>query len=111
MPGRALGFDHQRGDDRMLRKTLFYLGNFLEIDVDRAVADELDIVEAHHAFILKIYRPITGSRIDNGLADRLPDCSAPSCFEGAHDLVSGVGGRARGEPEWIWRTDSAKINA
>src|SRR5258708_36553510 len=81
MAGLALRFDHQRRDDRVLRKTLLYFSNLPEVDVNRAVADELDIIEAHHALILKVYRPITGTGIDNRFADRLPDRSTPSRFE------------------------------
>ena len=41
--------DHQRGDDRVIGPAFFHLGDFAEIGFRRAIADQLDVVEADHA--------------------------------------------------------------
>jgi len=101
VPGLAPGFDHERGNDEMLGKTLFDFGDFAEIGFNGAVGDELDVVEAHHFYAGEIDCAVARSGVDDGLADRFPDGAAPAGVEGAHHLAGSVGGRAARQPKRI----------
>ena len=48
-PGLTLRLDHERRDDRVAGIEALDLGNLAQVDLDGPVADELDVVEAHHA--------------------------------------------------------------
>ena len=109
VPGLALRFHHQRRDDGVLRVALLDLGDLAEVDLDRAVGDELDVVEAHHALAVPIDRGVARGDVDDGLADGLPDGAAPAGVEGAHDLLAAVGGRSGGEPEGIGAADAGEV--
>src|ERR1700761_1193501 len=106
MPGLAFGFDHERGDDDMLRVAAFYFFDLAEVGFDGPVADELDVVEAHHLCAVVVDGGVTRGDVGDGLADGLPDGAAPACVEGAHDLLAAVGGRSGGEPERIEALDA-----
>src|ERR1700728_3704480 len=84
------------------------LGHLLQVDLDGAVGDELDVVEAHHAAALPVDGGVAGADIGDRLADGLPYGAAPACVEGAHDLLAAVGRRGGGEPERIEARDAAK---
>src|SRR5690349_9477222 len=111
MPGLAPGLNHERRHDRMARKPLLDLRDFAEIGFDRAITDQLDIIEPDHSLMLVVDRSISRCGVDDRLANGLPDGAAPSCLKGLHDLIPGVGRRTRGEPKWIRRSDSAEIDA
>ena len=111
MPGFALGFDHERGDYQIFRVALFYFGDFAEIYFDGAVADQLDVVEAHHADAVVVDGAVTRAGVLDRLADGFPDGAAPAGVERAHHLAGGVGGRAGGEPEGIGGFDAAEFYA
>src|SRR5438067_4630400 len=90
MPSRTLRFDHQRGNHRVLRKALLHLADLAEIDFDRTIADQLDVVEPDHPLILIINRTVSRGGIDDWFADGLPDGATPSCVESAHHLISRI---------------------
>src|SRR5207245_3413146 len=48
MPALAR-IDHQRSDDSVIGPAFLHFGNFAEIGLDGAIADQLNIVEANHA--------------------------------------------------------------
>src|SRR5277367_3267198 len=50
VPGFAFGFDHEGGDDEIFGVAFFYFGDLAQIYGDGAVADQFDIVEAHHFY-------------------------------------------------------------
>src|SRR5262249_42889346 len=54
VPGFPLGIDHQARDHSVMREALFDFGDLAEVGIDRAIADELDVVEAHHALAVPI---------------------------------------------------------
>src|SRR5262249_34025424 len=101
---------HERCDDGVLRPALLDLSDFAEVRLNRAVADELDVVETHHARRAEIHGGIARGNVDNGIADGLPNDAAPPSFEGTVTLVSRVGRRAAGDPKGIRRFDTSKID-
>ena len=84
------------------------LGDFLQVDFDGAVGDELDIIEAHHAPAFPVDGGVARADIGDGLADGLPHRAAPAGIEGAHDLLAAVGGRRGGQPEGIEALNAAE---
>ena len=105
------GLDHERGDDGVVRPALLDLGDFLEINLGRAVGDELDVVEAEHAVLAVVQRGVARRDVDDGHADGFPDDAAPAGLEGAVRLVAGVGRRTGGDPERIGGLDAGEITA
>src|SRR5579885_1012343 len=105
VPGFALGFDHEGSDDGVPGIAFLYFGDFAKVDVERAVGDELDVVEAHHALAVEIDGGIARRDVDDGLAEGFPDGAAPAGVESAHDLFAAIGGRSGGEPEGIGGMD------
>ena len=49
MPRLASRRHHQRRDHRVIRIALLHLCHLAQVGLDAAIADELNIVEAHHA--------------------------------------------------------------
>ncbi len=91
----------------MMRIAFLDLGDFAEIGFDRPIADQLDIVEAHHPLAVPIDRRVARGDVDDRFADRLPDRAAPAGVKGAHHLLPAIGGRAGSEPEGIGAADAA----
>ena len=60
VPRFALRLDHQGRDDGVIRITLLHLRDLTEIYFNRTIADELDIVETHHAPATPIDGRVTG---------------------------------------------------
>src|SRR5262249_36757384 len=54
MPHLALGFDHEGRDHGVSGKPLLDLGDLAQVGLDGTVADEFDVVEAHHALVLQV---------------------------------------------------------
>src|SRR6185369_13719650 len=71
VPGLACGLHHERCDHGVVRILLFDGGDFAQVGFDRAVADEFDIVQPHHALAVPIDRGVARAHVDDGLADRL----------------------------------------
>src|SRR5215472_18211657 len=92
----------------MLRIAALYFFDLAEVDFDGAVADELDVVKAHHLLTVPVDGGVARADVSDGLADGLPDGAAPACVEGAHDLLAAVGGRSGGEPEGIEALDAGE---
>jgi hypothetical protein len=103
LPDFAFGFDHQRCDDQMFRETFFNFVYLAEIRFDGAIADEFDVVQAHHSYAIQIDGTVARGSISNRIANRFPDRATPTRLERAHDLATGVGGRPGGEPERVRR--------
>ena len=78
MPGLALALHHQRGDHDVLRVAPLYLRDLPQVDLDGAVGDELDVVEAHHAPAVPVDGGIARADIGDRLADCLPHGAAPA---------------------------------
>src|ERR1700744_1623354 len=90
----------------MFRIPPCYLSNFLQIDFDGAVGDELNIVEAHHAPTLPVDRRVARTYIRNRRTNRLPAPPTPACIERPHDLLATVRRRSRCQPKRVkaWNT-------
>jgi len=104
LPGILLAWNHQRNDQRPIRPVAFDLSDLLEVDAQRPVGDELDVVETDQRAVQCIQRTVARTAdIDDGriLTQRLPHHTAPSRFECAIDVVSLVGGRRRSQPERV----------
>ena len=54
VPGLALALDHERSDDHVARIAPLDFGHLLQVDLDGAVGDELDVIEAHHAAAIPV---------------------------------------------------------
>ena len=108
MPGLAFGFDHERGDDDVLRVAALYFFDLAKVDFDGAVADEFDVVEAHHLLAVVVDGGVARADIGDGFADGLPDGATPARVERAHDLLAAVGGRSGGEPERVEALDAGE---
>src|SRR5438874_885617 len=78
MPRFAFRLHHQRSDDRMFRIIALDFRDLFEVVGNRPVADELDVVEAHHPVLAEIDRAATREDVDDRLADRFPDGPAPT---------------------------------
>ena len=59
-----------------------------QVDLERPVGDQLDVVEADHALAVQSTAAVARADVDDGLAERLPHHAAPAGLEGAHDLVA-----------------------
>jgi len=111
VPRFPLRFDHQRRDHGMLRVVTLDLGDFLEVFGDRPVADELDVVEAHHPVLPEVHGTVAREDIDDRLADGLPDRAAPALVECFGDLAVGVRGGPGRQPEWIRGLDPREVGS
>ena len=106
MPRLAFRLHHQRRDDRMFRIIALDFRDLFEVVGNRPVADELDVVEAHHARGAEVDGAIAREHVDDGLADGFPDRATPAFIEGLGNLPVGVGWRARGKPERVRAADA-----
>src|SRR3989449_5898144 len=95
----------------MLRVVALDLGDLLKVLEDWPVADQLNVIEAHHARLTEIDRAVARKDVDDRLADRLPDRAAPALVECLGDLAVGVRRRARRQPEWIRAFDTSEIHS
>ena len=95
------GISHQRSNEGAIRPAIFDFFQFTKIRFGRAVADELDVVEADHARASQVKSGISGGHVRCWVADGFPNDAAPSRFEGPVGLVSGVRGWSGGKPEGI----------
>ena len=93
----------------VVRPAFFHFGDLAEIGFRRAIADQLDVVEADHPHVAVIDRGVTRGDVADRVADRFPNDAAPAGFEGAMRLVSGVGRRAGGDPERVGGFDAGEI--
>src|SRR6185437_13205942 len=108
VPGLAVGLDHEGDDEGVVGIFLLNFLDFAEVVFDGAVADELDVAEAHDAAASEVYGGVARGGVADLRADGLPDGSAPACVKGAHDLSGGVGGRAGREPEGVRRANAGE---
>src|SRR5690606_17278092 len=126
----TFGFLH-RGQDRLpaflharhhygshecaIRPLLLDLLDLLKIDLELAVRDEFDIVEAQKPPVRSPDRAVTGTVYvdDRGtfFAQPLPHHATPARLEGTYDIVGLVGGGRRSQPEGIRALDANEIVA
>src|SRR3982074_2263133 len=95
----------------MVRVVALDLGDLLEVLGDRPVADQLDVVEPHHAVLAEVDRPVAREDVDDRLADGFPDRAPPALIEGFRDLTVRIGRRTRSQPEWIRRLDPREVGS
>src|SRR2546422_9765038 len=95
----------------MLRVVALDLGDLLKVLEDWPVADQLNVIEAHHARLTEIDRAVARKDVDDRLADRLPDCAAPALIERLGDLPVGVRRWTGRQPEWIRTFDTSEIRS
>src|SRR6185369_18083463 len=102
---------HQRNDHRAIRPVALDLADLVEVDLQRAVGDQFDVVETGDALAVPRHRAVTRTDVDDRRieAKRLPDHAAPAGLERAIDVIGLVGRRRRGEPERVRRTDADEV--
>ena len=109
MPALAR-IDHQRSDDSVIGPAFLHFGNFAEIGLDGAIADQLDIVEANHAHGPDVHGRITRRNVDDRIADGFPDHPAPAGFERTMRLIGSVRRRAGSDPKRVGGFDAGEID-
>ena len=109
VPDLAFGIHHQGRDHGVMRVAFLDFGDLAKIGIDGAVADQFDVVEAHHALAVPIHRGVARRHVDDGFADGLPDGAAPAGVKGAHDLLAAIGGRTGSQPEGIGAAYAGEI--
>src|SRR5690606_6413983 len=95
--------DHRRHDDGAVRPEALDLGDLPQVHLERPVGDQLDVVDREELLAAHLERAVAVADVQDGVADRLPDGAAPAVLEGLVDLVGGVRGRRRGQPEGVRR--------
>ena len=109
VPALTVVVRHQRDDHGAVGEKTDTFANLTEIDLQGAIADELDIVESHHPGAMIIDRGIPrGDILDLG-AQCFPDNAAPAGFEGAQHIDLFVGRRRAGQPERVGAVDAEEI--
>ena len=115
LPRLLVAGHHQRDDQRAVGPGALDLLDLLQIDLEVAVGDELDVVERDQPPVGPVDRAVARARhVDDrrpGLAERLPHHAAPAGAEGALDIDLAVGRRGGGEPERIGRLDAEEVGA
>ncbi len=111
LPRRLLARHHQAHHHGAIGPVALHLLDLGEVDRQRAVGDQFDVVEAGHPLAVVANRPVTAGHVDDRrvLAQRLPHHAAPAGLERADDVVRLVGRRRGGEPERVGRADSREI--
>ena len=106
---------HERHDHGAVGPVALDLGDLAQVQLQRPVGDELDVVEADHAPVGVEQRAVARAvDVDDRravFAQRLPDHAAPAGLEGAVDVVGLVGGRRGGQPEGVGAFDAGESGA
>src|SRR3989442_10234142 len=95
----------------MLRVVALDLGDLLKVLEDWPVADQLNVIEAHHARLTEVDRAVARKDVDDRLADRLPDRAAPALVEFLGDLAVRVRPRARRGPKGGGTLDPREVGS
>src|SRR5439155_11449754 len=86
------------------------LADLAQVDAERPVGDQLDVVEADHLLTAHVERAEAARGVDDGITERLPHDTAPAEIECAHHLLAGVGGGRAGEPERVGALDAGEVD-
>ncbi len=110
-PGRFLDRRHDRADQRAIGPFTLHLLHLVEIELQRAIGDQFDIVEADQVARRVVDRAVTRRHVDDRrvFAERLPHHAAPARLEGADDVVFLIRRRRRGQPERVGRFDAGNF--
>ena len=110
-PGFRRGFDHGGSDHRAIGPRAFHLGHFAQVHFERAIGNQLDIIDAKHFLPAVMPGAIAIGDVQDRSANGFPHRSAPAGFEGAMNLGARIRGRRRSQPEGIGRPDACEIDA
>ena len=115
LPGLLVARNHQRHDEGAIRPSALDLLDFLQVDFEVAVGDELDVVHRDQPTVGAMDRAVTrAGHIDDRrarFAQRLPHDAAPAGAERTLDVDLPIGGRSGGEPERVGRFDAKEASA
>ena len=104
--------DHERHKKRPIGIRLLDPRDFLEVDLERPIGDQFNIIEPHHLAAVVIDGAVARRDVDDRLVrQRLPDRPAPAGVEGAANLIFGVGRRAGRQPERDWVPSRRRIRS
>ncbi|MPL84611.1 hypothetical protein SDC9_30576 [bioreactor metagenome] len=110
LPALLVAGHHQRHHERPVGIVALDRLDLAQVDLERAVGDQLDVVDPHHPPVAAIDHAIARPRdVDDGRplgAEGLPHHAAPARLIGTADVVFLVGRRRRGEPERVRRLDA-----
>ncbi len=111
-PACFLAGHHERDDHGSFLPVALHFGDLAQIQLQVAIGDQLDVVEAVQPAVRRQQGAVAWAvHVDDGwagFAQCLPDDAAPTCLEGAVDVVGLVGRRCRGEPEGVGAFDAGK---
>ncbi len=111
VPALARALGHERGDDRAVGIGRFAFGDLAQVDVERPIADELDVVHPDHPVRARIEPAEARGDVDDRFeADCLPHRAAPTGGERAHHLIAGVRRRRRREPKRVGAADTGEVD-
>ena len=105
---------HQRDDHGAVGPVAFNALDLFEVGLQRPVGDQLDVVQADHAAVLRHERGIARAvDVDHCrvFAQRLPHHAAPARLKGTGDVDLFVGGWCGGQPEGVRALDAQEIAA
>src|SRR5262249_42933572 len=109
-PRVAIVFLHDRRDENAVGMLVFALFEFVEPDVELAIADKLDVLPADNVLAIRcVELRVTRRDVDHfrGVeADRFRDDRAPTFAERAGDDVEICPGRAGSDHERVWQFQS-----
>src|SRR5262249_46342536 len=112
VPRFALRLDHERNEERMTGVSFLDAGDLLQVDFERAVTDQFNVVQAHHLAAVVIDAAIARADVYDWLVSNgLPDRPTPAGVKSSADLILGVGRRSGSQPERIGGLDATKLDA
>ena len=112
-PAFLIAGHHQRNHHSAVAPFALDHLDLVKVHLQRAVGDQLDIVQPQKAAIRAPNRAVTRpAHIDHGRAfgaKRFPHHPAPARLKGALDVIGFVRGRGRGQPKRVGRFDTDEI--
>ncbi len=109
VPGFRLRFDHGGHNNGAVGPGAFHIRDLAQIDIERTVGDQLDVVDREHLVVAIVPAPHSDWR--HSVPGRRWSSTPlrPSRLQTPVDLRSGIGGRRGSQPERIRRFDAREI--
>jgi hypothetical protein len=111
VPALPVIIRHQRDDHRPVGEEADTFPDLPEVDLQRPVADQLDIIQAHDTAAVIVDGGVAGGDVLHLAAQRLPHHAAPAGFESAQDIDLFVGRWRTGQPVGVGGANPEEISA